>query len=319
MRDFLKDYFSFTRKERTAVILLVMIIVVIFILPYLIPEERGVDDKDLLQIYKKASMQNDSANSIVYNKSESQNPRSFKYYNASGKKGQTDFFPFDPNTLSSEGWRKLGLRDKTISTIRNYLAKGGSFKSPEDISRIYGIPPALGEKLKPFVSIKSTEKINPPLKSYSDIKYEKAGQSKDEYLKTIVDINLADSTAFEKLPGIGPKLASRIVNFRDKLGGFYQVEQVAETYGLADSVFQKIRSKLIMGSTTVKQININNADSKELHKHPYIGWNIANAIVQYRQQHGPFSELTEVLQIDLFTHETFQKLSPYLSVTPNKK
>ena len=72
-----------------------------------------------------------------------------------------------------------------------------------------------------------------------------------------IDINLADTTAFIALPGIGSKLADRIVRFREKLGGFYSTEQIGEVYGLADSVFQKIRSLLLMKPFQVKKININ--------------------------------------------------------------
>lgn len=66
---------------------------------------------------------------------------------------------------------------------------------------------------------------------------------KDRYKKpnyTTIDINTADTTAFIALPGIGSKLANRIVSFRSKLGGFNSVEQIREVYGLKDSVFQLI-------------------------------------------------------------------------------
>ena len=61
---------------------------------------------------------------------------------------------------------------------------------------------------------------------------------------SIIDVNTADTSAFISLPGIGSKLAARIVTFREKLGGFYSVEQIGETYGLPDSTFQKIKQWL---------------------------------------------------------------------------
>jgi competence ComEA-like helix-hairpin-helix protein len=68
-----------------------------------------------------------------------------------------------------------------------------------------------------------------------------------------VDINSADTTPFIALPGIGAKLAQRIIKFRDKLGGFYSIDQVAETFGLPDSTYQKIKPRLIIKNTTVKK------------------------------------------------------------------
>jgi competence protein ComEA len=72
------------------------------------------------------------------------------------------------------------------------------------------------------------------------------------------------------LPGIGSKLSQRIIAFRNKLGGFYSVEQVGETYRLPDSTFQKIKPKLILGNNNVKQININAASIDEMKAHPYL-------------------------------------------------
>jgi competence ComEA-like helix-hairpin-helix protein len=127
----------------------------------------------------------------------------------------------------------------------------------------------------------------------------------------INDINSADVNAFIALPGIGEKLAGRIINFRDKLGGFYAVEQVKETYGLPDSTFQMIRQYLKL-NTGVKKININTASKEDLKSHPYIRWNLANAIVEYRNQHGAFKTLEELKNIVVIDETTYKKTSPYL-------
>ena len=129
-----------------------------------------------------------------------------------------------------------------------------------------------------------------------------------------IDINLADTTAFIALPGIGSKLAERIVKFREKLGGFYSIEQIGEVYGLADSVFQKIRPLFIMGTFTVKKINLNKASLDELKTHPYIRFVIARSIVTWREQHIAFSSLEELKKIVLMTEEIYTKVYPYLEL-----
>jgi competence ComEA-like helix-hairpin-helix protein len=116
------------------------------------------------------------------------------------------------------------------------------------------------------------------------------------------------------LPDIGSKLARRIISFRDKLGGFHSVEQVKETYGLPDSTFQKISSLLQVATDAVHRIDINTADLNTLAQHPYIGRNIANAIVKYREQHGPFKSLNDLQEIVLITSEIFKKIVQYLAV-----
>src|SRR5690348_7247958 len=129
-----------------------------------------------------------------------------------------------------------------------------------------------------------------------------------------LEINSADTTAFIALPGIGSKLAARIVTFREKLGGFYSVDQVGETFGLPDSTFQKIKEYLKLENTSLKRININTATVDELKVHPYIKWSVANPIVAYRNEHGAFSKLEDIKNVAAITDEVYKKISPYLIV-----
>jgi DNA uptake protein ComE-like DNA-binding protein len=82
---------------------------------------------------------------------------------------------------------------------------------------------------------------------------EKSACKKLRFTIFIIDINSADTTSFIALPGIGSKLAARIINFRDKLGGFYSVAQVGETFGLPDSTFQKIKQYLKLENTVLPE------------------------------------------------------------------
>ncbi len=129
-----------------------------------------------------------------------------------------------------------------------------------------------------------------------------------------LDINQADSIIWCRLPGIGIKLASRIIHFRDKLGGFYSVDQLRETFGLPDSIFQKIRPFLHTGTMELQKINLNSSKQETLQEHPYIRWKLARMIIQYREQHGGFKMVNELQQIAEMDPEKFRKLEPYLEV-----
>ena len=129
-----------------------------------------------------------------------------------------------------------------------------------------------------------------------------------------LDINQADSSAWCRLPGIGIKLASRIIHFRDKLGGFYEVDQLRETFGLPDSTFQKIRPYLHAGSTDLQKINLNTAGQEILRAHPYIRWKLAKGIVQYREQHGGFKSVEELQQLAQIDLEKYKMLKHYMEV-----
>ena len=130
----------------------------------------------------------------------------------------------------------------------------------------------------------------------------------------VLDINLADTAAYIALPGVGNKLALRIVSFREKLGGFYSIDQVGETYGLSDSSFQKIKQYLVVNTTYVKKINVNTASLETLKAHPYIRYAIANAIIAYRNEHGYFASMEDIKKIQVISDELFKKLLPYLSI-----
>jgi competence protein ComEA len=231
------------------------------------------------------------------------------HYTTYASKSKGTLFYFDPNTLPAEGFKKLGLRDKTITTILNFRSKGGKFRQPSDIKKIWGLFPDEAERLLPFVQIAALEE-----KSFSKNypSYPSDNNQKNTIINSI-EINGADTAAFISLPGIGIKLSQRIINFRDKLGGFYTVDQVGETFGLPDSVFKKIKP-LLQISGEVKKININTASLDELKAHPYIKYHLANAMVQYRLQHGDYEVLEDLKKIMIINEEVYKKMLPYLTL-----
>ena len=311
LKKFITDYLSFTRKERTGIIVILVLIVFFIVLPFLYPlfftrkkYDHSAFEKEIASLKIKQADSNDRFSSD--DREDNYHP----YYHSprkeySDKSAKGELFYFDPNTLSADGWKKLGIRDKTIATIQNYVSKGGRFRHPEDISKIWGLHEDEVQRLLPYVSIKedNTEKKYAENKPYE----------RKEHKIEPFDINKADTSVFIALPGIGNKLANRIINFRDKLGGFYKVEQVAEIFALPDSVFQKIKNTLMLHDPVVRQLNINTASIDELKQHPYIRYVLANAIVQYRTQHGKFLAISDIKKIMIVTEELYNKLAPYLS------
>lgn len=129
-----------------------------------------------------------------------------------------------------------------------------------------------------------------------------------------IDINSADTSTFMKLYGIGSVLSNRIVEYRNKLGGFINKNQLLEIYGLEHSLYKNIENKLILSDTKINQININIANRKTLYNHPYINWNVANAITQYRFQHGEFTSVDKIKAIHLVDADLYLKIASYLIV-----
>ena len=311
----LREYFYFTKKERNGILFLLLLSLVIVFLPIKKmvrhPAADLVDDSLRRQLIALA-MQPEPAHVRDYTgNSRERDPGSNGF--ASAQKQWTtpaSYFYFDPNTLDAEGWRKLGLPDKTLRTLMRYVEKGGRFRRPEDLRKIWGIPPERAEQLIPYVKIAEAEK---PFGNTVSHVLNPARENTVRVPATL-DVNLADTTAWISLPGIGSKLANRIVAFREKLGGFVAVEQVAEIYGLNDSTYQLIRSRLICVNPGVRKININRASVDELKTHPYIRYPLASAIVQYRNGHGNFSRIEDLKKLVMVTPEIVVRVSPYLTV-----
>ena len=97
--------------------------------------------------------QNDRHNNSYNNDDDENYTEPSNHYTIKG-----ELFEFDPNTLSVNGWKRLGLREKTIQTIQNYISKGGSFRNPEDIKHVYGLFPDEAERLLPYIKIKNSDK-----------------------------------------------------------------------------------------------------------------------------------------------------------------
>jgi len=306
------SYLHFTRRERNGTIVLLFIILMLILIPFVYPF-----------FYKEKPLVNDKYAGDIAKLKISYTENSHKKYNTNGKDYPNYSYPkkeyskdihgelfyFDPNTLSASGWKKLGVKEKTISTIQNYISKGGKFREANDIKKIWGLQARLADRLIPFVKIS-----DPGSDKYSSTtEYEKKLYPVKKSSQPI-DINDADSSEFTDLPGIGAKLSQRIINYRNKLGGFYTADQVAETYGLPDSTFKKIRPLLNIGKNNLKLLNINLATLEELKIHPYIRYHLANVIIQYRMQHGKYTSVNDLKNIMLMNDSIYKKISPYLVV-----
>lgn len=130
--------------------------------------------------------------------------------------------------------------------------------------------------------------------------------------KLSIDLNNADTTELKKLYGIGSSYAKRIVKYRVALGGFVDLDQLGEVYGLKQETIDKILPSIYLGNTTVQKIDINSATVEELKAHPYIEWKVANSIVQIRNNYGKFASIDGILKSVLIDEELFQKIKPYI-------
>jgi len=129
-----------------------------------------------------------------------------------------------------------------------------------------------------------------------------------------ININSADSIALRKLPGIGVKYSSRMVRYRNMLGGFHTKEQLLEVYGIDSVLFDRILPYLLIGQQDLRKININTCTEKNLKAHPYISNPVAKLVVKYREHHGFYQSLDELKSLPLIDEQLFRKIVVYLEI-----
>ena len=306
-KNSLRDYFSFSRGEQCAIFILLAVILILNILPHFLSWTKRSAPDDF-KIFEAAMAGLEEAKDS-----------SAPIANANRKKkdipafSPDSLFPFDPNMISVQDWQKLGLSARTAEVIRHYLSAGGKFYRKEDLKKIYGFPASAYQRLAPYVHIRKEDALDAHNVDSVGVSSSLGKEGTGKYSgDRVIDINAADSAAWEHLRGIGPVLSARIVRFREKLGGFYSISQLAEVYGLPDSVFQRLKQQLKISKVALKKININTATVDELKSHPYIGSRLAASIKAFRDQHGPFRSPDDLKQIALVDDQIYRKLAPYL-------
>lgn len=265
----------------------------------------GISEDQFQKLYPFINLPNKKAyaQNVDYNKFDKTSKK--KYDNKSSEYTIPDvgeYFKFNPNEILEVEWQKLGFSKKQIATIQNYLSKGGKFYKKEDLKKIYGIKDFQYERIKNFIEIPEKEYIDDYKKEDAVVENKK------------VDINNLSVEEMKKLGKFWHYRATRIVKYRNWLGGFYKKEQLLEVYGMKMEDYLKVKDDIIIDISKIEKIHLNFAEVSELARHPYISYDEAKKILDYRNKKGPFKRLNELIEKDLISKELFDKINPYLKV-----
>lgn len=224
-------------------------------------------------------------------------------------------FPFDPNAASEAELLRLGIPPKAVQTLLKYRDKGGRFKEAAALQKIYTLPPAVYERIAPYVKIAPVDGAfaQKPQTYQNGTSPMKRPDTRPK--PTVLDINRAALESWMELPGIGEFRARQIINFREKLGGFLSIAQVGEIRMLPDSTFQQIKPFLALDHTDPRKINLNTASIEDLDAHPYCSRKQAEHIVRYREQHGAYASVEDLTHIETLRDGAWlTKIKPYLGI-----
>jgi DNA uptake protein ComE-like DNA-binding protein len=307
-----KDFFYFSKGQRTAIIILISTIIVVIAVSALMsrffPTNKHPFNDSITIIVQDFKRNLLSSDSLRKAQRQAEYESKYKQYKNESYPYESEIytlFKFDPNTADSSTLAKLGLRSYTITNILKYRSKGGKFKTSESFAKTYGISKEKYEELEPYIRIAQSydEQIDTnTVKNKSTLKAE----------KILVELNSADTSLLMQVKGIGVFYAKGIIRLRNELGGFVKVDQVREVYGMKEENFEAIREFLVINSQLIRKININTASVDRLKSHPYLSFYQAKAIYELRRKKGKLANTDELKNLEELDENTIEKIKPYL-------
>lgn len=315
-----RDFFIFSAEERNGILVLLGILGIIAFWPLLSDRFFSQPDIDFKQFDEALALLkrlDEESSKMQATEVKNFSPKDLEF---TKPRVEQKLFPFNPNNLPDSLWEQLGLNARQVRTIHNYQSKGGVFRSKKDVQKLRNIPDTLYQQLKPFIQLPDEWKQKESYANNSTHTYKNQYTMNATFTSptkktfTTIELNTTDSTALLELPGIGPWFAHKIIDYRDRLGGFISKEQLLEIRGIDSSVFYRFSKDVVADMFEIKKINVNEAGLDVLIRHPYLGFQHARMLFNYRKQHGIFNSKNEIRDAVLMSENDFRKLEPYLDL-----
>ena len=315
MKNVLKKFFYFTRTERRGILLLCTLILLVYggAQVYFHRQEKAsrpsAEDRA-----EQLRMQQEEEDFLATIQEEEEKGRArHRHPEDTGfRPGKTAVtpFPFDPNRADSLTLRRLGLPGWMARNIVRYRERGGRFRHPEDFRKIYGLTDEQYAALEPYIRIAPQDTARPDTPRLYTAQTERDTMARPYKYPagTVIELNRADTTELKKIPGIGSGIARLITGYRQRLGGFYTLEQLREI----DLDPEPLRPWLRIDSTAIRRLNLNRVGIDRLRRHPYFNFYQAKAIVERRKKHGPLRSLKVFALYEEFTEADFERMRHYV-------
>ncbi len=225
---------------------------------------------------------------------------------------------FDPNTVDSSTLVHLGFKPWQAKNMLKYRAKGGRYRQPEDLKRLYGMTDSMYHILHPYICILPLEADSAMVDSLSvdTAGFDSMPKWYNEKKDTILNLRTVDTTELKMIRGIGSYRARQIVRYREQLGGFMCVEQIMEVESMAE-VTDSVLMHFYIDSVIVNPLNINQIGVRQLSRHPYLRFEQAKAIYELRRKKVRLNSIEELRELDCLSEEDILKLAPYLNFDKN--
>lgn len=243
-----------------------------------------------------------------------------------GAPASPESITFDPNTADSATFVRVGLSPMQARNIIKYRQKGWQCHRPEDFKKIYGLTVGQWEHLRPLIKI---DKKYQYLADNEDVYRQPAytmhksrdnnddSPMKSKYKRTdkiqegeTIDLATADTTSLKRIPGIGSYYSRKIMEYENKLGGYYSLDQINDK--ALDFLPLGIENYMTISTPNIRQLHINSCTVKQLTNHPYITYPQAKQLADRIRLYGPIKSWDEILFLSEFSSKDKERLEPYI-------
>lgn len=290
----MKSPFYISKKSRRGLTVLFFLAFFIVLIPRLYVHFLKVDTVLIKKPLIKAETKTNNSKSKENKKKYSKKKKKLVYRSPKGK--------FDPNEYTHEDWMYLGLSEKQTNVIMRFL--NHKIYTNEALKKIYVLPDTVYHLIKDSTVY--------PAHIFDE--KETFVKKKTPSITKFLELNTIDSLELISINGIGPFYASQIINYRNKLGGFYKREQLMEIWKMKEETYQILMESLIIDTSTLQKIHLNTVSFEKLKNHPYLSYSQANSIVKMRTQLGRFDSISSIKKSKLINDDTFLRVRPYLSL-----
>ena len=298
----LRRFLSFNKGERMAIVTILVLILLLILAcvlhrPHVSFDQSALHNLDSMLALRQAALDEQR------NRTAMSDPAQLTM--------ELSPFPFNPNTMTEEDGRKMGLTDRQIRNVINYRDKGGKFYSKKDFGKLYSISESDYAQLEPYIIL---PEVTRKRSKQNSVVYNSDKEKADTAPKVIlpVELNTVDSATMVELPQIGPYLAMRILDFREKLGGYVHKSQLLAVKGMDSARFVGIEPYFMIAGIEPRKMNVNHADFKTLLYHPYLNYEQVKIIVNHREKRGMIKNWGQLVSLLKDENELDPLLELYL-------
>lgn len=215
------------------------------------------------------------------------------------KKNVQRIRPFNPNTDSYDTLIAKGIPPKIAMNMLNYRTKIGEFKSADQLIKLYAVDSFWLARLLQVVELPGAAHSQPKINAK----------------RTRVDLANCSLDQLDSVPGIGMITAKRILAYGKLLGGYQNIHQLSEVYGLDSIKFASLKDYFFISKPNIIPLDLNKADFKSLLRHPYLNLEQVKEITRYRKEHGDIKSDLPLYELKAFSERDVQRILPYLDLS----